>query len=426
MKILIKNISMLDVMDERVLEKMDLVIEGEIIKKIGKNIQEDADEIIDGKHLFVIPGLINSHTHLGMSLLRNLADDLPLHTWLNNSIWPFEAKMNREDIYWGTKLSLIENIRSGATCYCDQYYAMDRVADATLEAGLRGVLTRGLIEDDKAEEKLEETKELYQNYHGKEGRLKVVPSPHAIYTTSPNFLKKVIAMAEGMDGVINIHMSETLKEVEDSVKEYGMTPINYIHSLGMLELHVIAAHCVHITDKEIELIAGKKFYPIYNPTSNLKLASGFTPVQKMLNAGITMGIGTDGSSSNNNQNILEEMHIGSIVNKAVNMDAQSVPAMEIIKMATINGAKALGWEDKIGSIEEGKQADLVFFDLKTPSFTPRNNLISALCYSAQSSDINRVMVAGKTIYKENKVLTLNEEEVMEEVQFRTEKIKNKK
>lgn len=423
MKTLLKNITMLDVIQEGIVENTDILIEDDVIAEIGRNLKSPADEVIDGTDKLVIPGLINAHTHLGMSLLRNLSDDYPLYEWLNDVIWPFEAKMGPEDIYWGTKLSLVELIRSGVTCYCDQYYFMNRVGDATLESGIRGMLTRGIIEDDKKEEKLKETRELYDNYHGREGRLKVVPSPHAIYTNGTEFLKEIIAMAKDMDGMINIHMSETVKEVEDCKKEHGMTPIEYIDSIGMTDLHVIAAHCVHITDEEIDLVKDKEFFPVYNPTSNLKLASGFTPVQKMLDAGMKVAIGTDGSSSNNNQNLLEEMHIGSIVNKAVNMDAEAVPAMEVIKMATIQGARALGWDEEIGSIEPGKQADLVFFDLNAPSFTPKNNLISALCYSAQSSDICQVMVAGKTIFKDGKVLTLDEEEIKREVRERTERIK---
>lgn len=424
MKRLFKDFTMLDVRQEAVLEHMDLLVEGDRISKIGRNLSMEADEVVDGKDKFMIPGLVNAHTHLGMSLLRNLSDDFPLYEWLNDVIWPFEAKMGSEDIYWGTKLSLAELIRSGVTCFCDQYYFMDRVGDATLEAGIRGVLTRGLIEDDQKEEKLAETRKLYEDYHGREGRLKVVPSPHAIYTNGSAYLKEIIAMAKEMDGMINIHMSETTKEVEDCVAEHGMTPIRYIESLGMLDLHVIAAHCVHMTEDEMRMVQGKKFFPVYNPTSNLKLASGFTPVDKMLKEGMILAIGTDGSSSNNNQNMLEEMHIGSVVNKAVTGNAQAVPAMEIIKMATIHGAKALGWEEEIGSLEVGKKADMVIFDLNTPSFTPRNNLISALCYSAQTSDIHAVLCDGKYLLKDGELLTMDLKEIMDEVSRRTEAIKN--
>ncbi len=417
MSILIKNTRILDVIEEEIKEDVDLYIEGNKISKIGKNLTCQADTLIDGRDKLVTPGFINGHTHLGMSLLRNFADDMELKTWLEDAIWPIEAKLTPEDIYWGSMLSMAEMIRSGATCFCDQYYEMDRVGDAALEIGMRGILTRGLIEDDDKDLKLEQTRALYQNYHKKgNGRLRVVPSPHAIYTCGEDYLKEIISLAKEMDGVINIHMSETIKEVEDCKKDHHMTPIQYIESIGMLDLHVIAAHCVHITEDEMDLVKNRNFYPIYNPTSNLKLASGFTPVQKMLDKGIVLGIGTDGDSSNNNQNILEEMHLASVVNKAVTMDPKAVPAMEILKMATIHGAKALGLDESIGSIEEGKLADLVIFNLNSSSFTPRNNLISALCYSAQEEDIESVLIDGEFVLKDRELTKVDYKQVLKEVQ----------
>lgn len=423
MTLLIKDCSMLDVVQGKVLDHMDIYIEGSKILRLGRNLNMVADEVWDGQDKFVVPGFINGHTHLGMSLLRNYADDMNLQTWLTEAIWPIEAKLNPKDIYWGSLLSMAEMIRSGATCFCDQYYAMDQVGDGALKIGMRGILTRGLIEDEKSQEKLEETRDLYKNYHGAgNGRLRVVPSPHAIYTCGTDYLKEVIAMAHDMDGVINIHMSETEKEVEDCVRDHGMTPIAYIDSLGMLDLHVIAAHCVHMTEEEMDLVKGKDFYPIYNPSSNLKLASGFTPVQKMKDKGITLGIGTDGDSSNNNQNILEEVHVGSIVNKAVNMDPNAMPAIDMVRMATIDGAKALGWADEIGSIEEGKKADLTIFNLKSASFTPRNNLISALCYSAQAEDVESVLIDGEVVMKDRVLTKIDYEGILSMVQDRMDQL----
>lgn len=423
MSLLIKNTRFLDVIGEKIQEDMDLYIEGSRIAKIGKNLDIQADEVLDGRGKLVTPGFINGHTHLGMSLLRNYADDLELQTWLEDAIWPIEAKLDREDIYWGSLLSMAEMIRSGATCFCDQYYEMDRVGDAALEIGMRGILTRGLIEDGDKDLKLDQTRALYQKYHKKgNGRLRVVPSPHAIYTCGEDYLKEIIDLAKEMDGVINIHMSETIKEVEDCKRDHYMTPIQYIESLGMLDLHVIAAHCVHITEEEMDLVKNRRFYPIYNPSSNLKLASGFTPVQKMLDKGIVMGIGTDGDSSNNNQNILEEIHIGSIVNKAVNMDPKALPAMEILKMATINGAKALGLEDQVGSIEEGKAADLAIFNLNSASFTPKNNLISALCYSAQAEDVESVLIDGEFVLRDRQLTKIDYDDLLKTVQDRMDQL----
>ncbi|WP_019138657.1 amidohydrolase [Peptoniphilus timonensis] len=427
MSILLKNISYLDIEEEKIVDKADIFIEENKIKKIGKNLDLSADEVLDGENKLLTPGFVNAHTHLGMSYFRNYADDLALMDWLENEIWPIEAKLNAEDIYWSSMLSIIENIKSGVTSFCDMYYEMDRVGDAAIEAGIRGVLTRGMTDvDGKGEEKLQEFDDLYNNYHEKcNGRIKVVPAPHAIYTCSTEFLKEIAKRSlERYDSLIHIHLSETLTEVENSKKEYGMTPIEYVNSLGLLDSQIIAAHCVHITDEEIELVKDKKFFPVYNPSSNLKLASGFTPVDKLLKNNITMALGTDGDSSNNNQDFVEEKHIGGIVNKAVTMNEKAVPAIEILKMATVNGAKALGFE-KLGLVKENYLADLTIFDLNSNSFTPRNNLISALVYSANSSDVESVICDGKFIMKNRKIVNVDEEKIRNLVNERWEDIKTR-
>ncbi len=425
MSILIKNISYLDIEKEKIIDNADIFIEENKIKRIGENLKIDADQVLDGENKLLTPGFVNAHTHLGMSYFRNYADDLALMDWLKNEIWPIEAKLNAEDIYWSSMLSIIENIKSGVTTFCDMYYEMDRVGDAALESGIRGVLTRGMTDvDGKGEEKLQEFDALYNNYHNRsDGRIRVVPAPHAIYTCSTEFLKEISENAKKLyDNIIHIHLSETLTEVENSKKEYGMTPIEYVNSLGLLDSQIIAAHCVHITDEEIELVKNKKFYPVYNPSSNLKLASGFTPVDKMLKNNIKLAMGTDGDSSNNNQDFVEEMHIGGIVNKAVTMNEKAVPAIEILKMATINGAEALGFE-KLGLIKEDYMADLTIFDLNSNSFSPKNNLISALVYSANSSDVESVICDGKFIMRDRKLVNVDEKKVRDIVNKRWEDIK---
>ncbi|SUB56730.1 amidohydrolase [Peptoniphilus lacrimalis] len=416
MSILYKNINYLDLENEKIIEGADIFIEGNLIKKIGNNLQIKASEVIDGNFLLMTPGFVNGHTHLGMSYFRNYADDLKLMDWLENEIWPIENKLTADDIYWSSLLSICENIKSGVTNFCDMYYEMDRVCDATIISGIRGTLTRGLTDNDgKGKEKLKSVRELYNNYHNKaNGRIKVVPAPHAIYTCSENFLREISDLSKDLDGIINIHLSETKGEVENSLKEHGMTPISYVNSLGLLDNHVIAAHCVHITDEEISLIKDKKFYPIYNPTSNLKLASGFTPVEKLLKNNIIMGIGTDGDSSNNSQNLLQDMHIGAIVNKAREMDEQAVKAIEILKMATINGQRALGIS-KAGLIKEDYLADLTIFNLKSSNFTPKNNLINALVYSATAEDVRDVLCDGKFVMRNRELVNLDEERIKFEV-----------
>lgn len=423
MSILYKNINYLDLENEKIIEGADIFIEGNLIKKIGNNLQIKASEVIDGNFLLMTPGFVNGHTHLGMSYFRNYADDLKLMDWLENEIWPIENKLTADDIYWSSLLSICENIKSGVTNFCDMYYEMDRVCDATIISGIRGTLTRGLTDNDgKGKEKLKSVRELYNNYHNKaNGRIKVVPAPHAIYTCSENFLREISDLSKDLDGIINIHLSETKGEVENSLKEHGMTPISYVNSLGLLDNHVIAAHCVHITDEEISLIKDKKFYPIYNPTSNLKLASGFTPVEKLLKNNIIMGIGTDGDSSNNSQNLLQDMHIGAIVNKAREMDEQAVKAIEILKMATINGQRALGIS-KAGLIKEDYLADLTIFSLKSSNFTPKNNLINALVYSATAEDVRDVLCDGKFVMRNRELVNLDEERIKFEVKRHFEEL----
>ncbi|WP_406242371.1 amidohydrolase [Tissierella carlieri] len=420
MSILIKNIKLVP-MDGKseLIESTNIYIVDNKIMHIGE-IREDlhVEKIIDGNNKIAMPGLINTHTHIGMSLLRNFADDLPLHDWLTKKIWPTEGKLNADDIYWGSLLSMVEMIQGGTTAFCDMYFFMDEVGKGLEESGMRGVLTRGLIEDDQAQIKLNETRELFKNWHSRgNGRIKVMVAPHAPYTCSPDFLKESFKLAKELNTGIHIHLSETKKEVDDSFKLYGKSPIKHVYDLGLLDTHTIAAHCVHVDDNDIEIMREKNVYPVNNPGSNLKLASGFAPVDKMLKRGISVALGTDGSSSNNNLNMFEEINLAAIINKAVNLDAVSVPAISALEMATINGAKALNWDKEIGSIELGKKADLILIDIDKPHLYPHHNIISSLAYSVQASDVDTVIVDGKIIMENREIKTLD----VEKIKFMAEK-----
>ncbi|CAK7084858.1 amidohydrolase [Tissierella sp.] len=420
MSILIKNIKLVP-MDGKneLIESTNIYIVDNKIMHIGE-IREDlhVEKIIDGNNKIAMPGLINAHTHIGMSLLRNFADDLPLHDWLTKKIWPTEAKLNADDIYWGSLLSMVEMIQGGTTAFCDMYFFMDEVGKGLEESGMRGVLTRGLIEDDQAQIKLNETRELFKNWNSRgNGRIKVMVAPHAPYTCSPDFLKESFKLAKELNTGIHIHLSETKKEVDDSFKLYGKSPIKHVYDLGIFDTHTIAAHCVHVDDNDIEIMREKNVYPVNNPGSNLKLASGFAPVDKMLNRGISVALGTDGSSSNNNLNMFEEINLAAIINKAVNLDAVSVPAISALEMATINGAKALNWDKEIGSIELGKKADLILIDIDKPHLYPHHNIISSLAYSVQASDVDTVIVDGKIIMEKREIKTLD----VEKIKFMAEK-----
>ena len=413
MNILIKNVDILS-MDgnETDIYNSNIYIIDDKIEYIGNEIENrEVHRVVDGKNKLAMPGLVNSHTHIAMSLLRNYADDLPLQTWLNEKIWPIEAKMNGEDIYWGSLLSIVEMIQSGTTTFCDMYYFMDEVAKGLDESGMRGVLTRGMSEDPtNPNVKLEETRELYNNWHGKgNGRIKVMVAPHAIYTTSSDFLLKSIDLAKELSTGLHIHLSETQGEIEDSYKIHGKSPVKYLEDLGFFNIHTVAAHCVHLDDEDIDILSKYQVYPVNNPTSNLKLASGFAPIDRMLKKGIPVALGTDGSSSNNNLDMFEEINLASIVNKAVNLDALSVSALSAIKMATINGAKALDWDKEIGSLEVGKKADIILLDLDKPHFYPRHNLVSAISYTAHGSDVDTVIVDGNIIMENREIKTIDVE-----------------
>lgn len=393
-----------------VIEMTDVYIHDDRIYKVGKmDKQVKITRVIDGKGKILMPGLVNAHTHASMSLLRNYADDLPLHDWLNDMIWPIEAKMTPEDIYWGAMITIAEMIQSGTTTFCDMYDEMEQVAKAVEQTGIRAVLSYGSVErPEQTEERLEKYRNFYNNCNGMgDGRVSIMIAPHAPYTCSDSYIVKLKELADECRVGINIHLSETKKELDDSIAQYGKTPIQRMNDIDLFSTHTVAAHCVHITDEDIEIMKSKKVYPVNNPTSNLKLASGFAPVSKMLNAGIPVALGTDGSSSNNNVNMFEEIHLASILNKAVESDATAVSAYKALEMATINGAKALGLDSEIGSIEEGKKADLILINTDKPHLTPINNVISAVAYSVQASDVDTVMVNGKILMENRKLMTID-------------------
>ncbi len=414
--IVINNVTVLP-MDGKndIIRNTDVYIHEDRIYKIGKTDKMvKIDRVIDGKNMILMPGLVNAHTHIAMSLLRNYADDLPLHEWLNEKIWPIEAKMNEEDIYWGSMITIAEMIASGTTTFCDMYDFMEMVAKAVDETGVRGVLSYGAIErPEQNDAKIERYRNFYRNCHGtSDGRVRVMIAPHAPYTCSDEYILRLKALADELGVGIHIHLSETEKEVNDSRMEYGKSPIQRMNDIGLFDTPTIAAHCVHVDDADIQIIKDKNVFPVNNPTSNLKLASGFAPVEKMLNAGIPVALGTDGSSSNNNVNMFEEIHLASILNKAVNGSATSVSAYQALEMATINGAKALGLAGEIGSVEEGKKADLILINTNKPHLQPLNNEISAIAYSAQASDVDTVIVDGKILMESRKFMTLDVEKVM--------------
>ncbi|MGI6686682.1 MAG: amidohydrolase [Bacillota bacterium] len=433
MKILIKDAQIIPMTKEFGVEsnQENYYINGNIAIYHGKisgigNIPEDGDfdKIIDASGCVVLPGFINAHTHAAMALFRSYADDLPLMEWLNTKIWPIEAIMTGQDIYWGTMLSILEMIKSGTTTFVDMYSFMDDVARAVDESGIRAVLSRGVIGiAPNGESALLESVGFIKNWQGKaEGRITTMLAPHAPYTCPPDYLKKVMHYSDQLGVGIHIHLAETLSEVADIKKAYGKRPVELMDEIGLFNHHVLGAHVVHVNEKEIEVLAEKKVGVVHNPQSNMKLASGIAPVTKMLQKGIPVALGTDGASSNNNLDMIEEMRSASFLQKVADMDPTSIPAYQALEMATRNGALALKMESQIGQISVGKKADLIIVDFHKPHLYPRHDASAHLVYAAQASDVKTVIINGKVIMENRQVLSIDEERILYEAEKCAQKL----
>ena len=399
----------------------DVLVEDKIITKIGVDLPKVAHKVIEGKNRLLMPGLINTHTHVAMTLLRSYGDDRSLFDWLENMVWPMEDKMTKEDIKVGTELGIAEMLLSGTTTFLDMYAEMDQVALAVAETGIRGYLSKGMIFRDNEQvnqKNLKETENLIKKFHKTaDGKIEFLVGPHAIYTNAKEFLEAQLEIAKKYNVGVHIHVSETREEVETAIKNHGMSPVAYLESLGIFEAHpVIAAHCVHLVDGDLEILKKHNVSIAHNPQSNLKLASGIAPVKTYLDYGVNVGLGTDGASSNNNLDLLEELQYASYLQKGSLEDPAAVKAYEALKMATVDGAKALGIVNKVGMIKEGYEADLIVFDLNKPHFYPlQHNKLSNLAYSAQSSDIILTMVQGKILMENRELKTIDLDSLYDKV-----------
>ena len=375
----------------------------------------------------VIPGLINSHTHSPMSLMRGLADDLPLMEWLNNHIWPTEQKhVSAEFVYDGSLLACAEMLRSGTTCFNDMYFFPEETARAVDHAGMRAKLGLILIDFPSAwakdaDEYLSKGIKLHDQLHGN-SLISTAFAPHAPYTVSDEPLKRISTYAEELDIPIHIHLHETADEVEQAVSSTGKRPIERLNELGLLSPRLLAVHMTQLTDDEIKLIAETGSHVLHCPESNLKLASGFCPTPKLQQAGVNICIGTDGAASNNDLDMLAEMRTAALIAKAVANDASALPAEDALRMATINAAKALGLNSEVGSIEVGKSADITAVDLGDIENQPVYNPISQLIYSAGRENISNVWVAGNHLLKDRELTTLDEKAILEKANYWQKKI----
>lgn len=426
MNILIENVKILTMADGEVIKNGNIYIENEKIKKItSDNIDFSYDKKIDGKNYLAMPGFVNAHTHVGMSLFRNFSDDVELMTWLNEKIWPLEDKLIEQDVYWASLLSHAEMIMTGTTSFADMYYFEDQTIKALEKSKMRAQISRGLTLEDKNYKKIEENIDLFKKYENSQnGRINIAFGPHAVYTTDKNYLKEINKYAKKYKMPIHIHLSETKTENTDCMKRFNQSPTEVFEECRIFENKTIAAHGVYLSDKDLDILSKYDVSVVHNPSSNLKLSSGFLDCTRVINKKINLAMGTDSSASNNNLSMIKEISLTSLVSKYNN--PQNLKAYDVLKMATINGAKALGLDDKIGTLEEGKLADIILIDLNNPNHTPQNNLISSLPYSTFDKDVSYVIINGDLVYDDKKFVYLNEKEIIKNAEKSFQKLRNRK
>jgi 5-methylthioadenosine/S-adenosylhomocysteine deaminase len=384
-------------------KKQDIFIEDNKIKKISKRLDLRAKEKIDGKgEKAVLPGLINCHTHTAMTIFRGYADDLPLKAWLEKKIWPLERKLNKEDVYWGRKLAILEMIKTGTTCFNDMYWKEESSIYAVKELGIRAKIGLAMIDfmPGGGREDILKMWEIFKKE--KSDLITFAIAPHSIYLVSKENLIWAKSFAKKNNLILHSHISETKKEVKDCQKKWKMKPVEYLERMGFLGSNVILAHGVWLSDKEIKILGKRKCSVVYNPCSNLKLAAGeIFPYKKLKEEKVNICLGTDGAASNNNLDMFEEMKIGSLIQKNKENDPTAAPANEVLNWATLNVARALRMNS--GQIKEGKLADLILIDLDNISLVPGHNLISDVVYSASGSVVTDSICNGKILMRDGKV-----------------------
>ena len=429
MKILFKNADIL-LKDEKfdVLENAFLAVDGDKISYIGSEKPADNfDEIKDMSGKMLIPGLINCHNHCPMVLLRGVGSDLPLQQWLFDTVFPIEDKLTAEEIKSGSELALLEMISGGTVSFSDMYFEPEMTIEAVARSGMKANITRPVQSFDPNETpdqsyRMKEAIELYDKYNDSfDGRVLIDFCIHAEYTCTETIARAFIEKVNERKGNLHIHLSETKNEHDECVAKYGKTPAEWFDSLGGFDSSAFAAHCVWLTDSDMELFRRKNVNVVHNPTSNMKLASGFAPIQRMLDMGINVALGTDGASSNNNLDMLEEMHIASIIHNGYNLDATVMNADTMLKMATVNGAKVQRREN-CGELKVGNKADIVAISLDAPHMVPALDKKALLTYSAQSSDVVMTMVDGKILYENGEYKTLDREKIYFDVKKAVEKL----
>ncbi|WP_135824732.1 amidohydrolase [Halorussus ruber] len=409
--------------DETV-EEADVLVDsesGDIVAVGDPEEIPEGDETLDAEGGLVMPGLVNAHTHVAMTLLRGYADDKQLDAWLQEDIWPVEAEFTAEDVRAGTELGLLEMIRSGTTAFADMYFHVPEIVDAVEDAGLRARVGHGVVtvakDDEEAREDLDTSIEVASEFDGAaDGRVKTAFMPHSLTTVGEEYLREYVAEARE-DGIpIHYHANETEDEVDPIVEEQGERPLEFARELNMTGDSDFVAHGVHVDGTEIDLLAEAGTGVVHCPASNMKLASGMAPVQKLLDAGVTVGLGTDGAASNNDLDMFDEMRDAAMVGKLAEEDASAVPAESVVRMATQGSAEAIGFDS--GRIEAGANADIAVVDLESAHLTPHHDLVSHLAYAARGSDVRHTVCDGAVLMRDGEVLTMDAEAVRERAEER--------
>ncbi len=414
MKTLIEAVTLVPMDGREPIEDASIHIDGQTIAYAGP--REDApgfaaDSTIAGRNRIAMPGLVNAHTHVPMTLLRGLGTDLPLHRWLTEAMFPVEDRMTEEDIYWGSMLGIMEMIRFGATSFLDMYMFEEEIAQAVEKTGARAVLHRSILGTDQGDEyRIAESEALFRNWDGAcDGRIRVFTGPHAEYTTNPEMIRKIVEHADKLGCGVHLHLSETQAEVDGCVARHGVTPVRYFENMGMFDRHAVAAHCVAITENDAEILERKGVYIAHNPISNLKLGSGVMPLFQGLLP--RTALGTDGAASNNTLNMMEELRVAALLHKGAMRDATVMKAGQALAMATANGAQALGFDD-VGALSQGMKADLILIKTTGAHAAPMHDSVSHIAYAAQGSDVSLTMVDGRIIYEEGQFSTFDAQEVI--------------
>lgn len=410
-----------------------VAVRGDSIVAVGPRTEIEARyqaaQVIDARGHLVVPGFINGHTHVPMTLFRGLHDDVTLNDWLYKYIFSAEAKnVNEEFVRWGTRLAAAEQIRAGVTTFADMYYFEDAIAEETKAAGMRGVLGETFIDfpapDNKSEaEMLAYTEQFLKRWQG-DPLIHAAPAPHSIYTCSKKTLQDAAALARKYHAPILIHVAEMKKEWEDSEKQNGMSPVQYLDKIGVLGPDIVAAHCIFVDGSDRKLLAEKGTGCVHNPSSNMMIASGVSPVPEMRAAGVAVGLGTDGpAGSNNDLDLMEEIDLAAKLAKVSKMDALALNAKSVVEMATIDGARALHMEKEIGSLEPGKKADLGLISLNEPNAVPMYDVYAQIAYSLKASDVDTLVIGGRVVMRDRKLLTVDEPRVLEKAREYGESVK---